>query len=469
MFLSILLTLVACGPRDDSGKSDDTGPTINPGGDEEITNLAASTAATMSTVIVVEWDTVGAGSAWVEFGPDDGYGFSTVVDTAPSTHHKIVVAGFPFGDTWHWRAASEIDGATVYSADQEHTSGSRPAGLPSFDLETSNPDRIAHGFRIVPILTSEGGSIFVVNDAADLVWWRTLDYPEVGLQTALAPDGSGIYYLVGDAGRQSDLGEIRYERWDLQETRSVRAEWAHHDFQHMPDGSWAYIAADIRHVDGADYEVAGDAVVLMDEDGSNARTIWDSWEDLEPPDFGGCHPEFYPDYCDWTHANGLAYDPSEEVFYLSIHNDDTFARLELDGTVDWYLGSAAYADYRPATPDDEFVHQHGVKPIADGAFALFDNGDSSRDGFSRMLTVTLDDASQTYAVDWKWNWDSRHSSALLGDHDILENGNHLGSWGSEAVITETTEDYELVWEMSFSLGASTAFTSFTDTLGGVIP
>ncbi len=467
----LLLSLFGCTSpgKDDSGTpntTDDSG-TTDTVGDPEITGFAVTTAEGMSSVFIVEWDTSTAGTSWVEYGPDASYGLSTVPSAAVSTHHKVVVAGAPFGAEWHFRAASELDGTTVYSGDHTHDGGQKPAGLMGFDMEKVDTTKVDAGIRVIPYFTSVEAGIMVVNVDGDLVWHLEFEHPESTVQAQMTADGLGLLYMIGDVTRRTDIGEIRYTSWDLATSWAIRAEWAHHDFQLLPDGSFAFLAADIREQDGN--LVAGDAVVRMDADGSNARTIWTTWDHLEVPDFTDCRPTYYPDYCDWTHVNGLWYEASDDTFAVSIHNDNTVLIIDAEGTPQYGFGSADYADVQPASSDDVFVHQHGVERIAPDRWALFDNGEYPPAGHSRALVLDVDRTAGTYASSWVYDWDTHYSSTVLGDHDVLPNGNHLLSWGSEAVITEVTDDASLPWELAFDLGTSCGFVSYEASSGGVTP
>ncbi len=468
----LLLTLLACTSTekgDDSGRvrPTDTGTAIDTGGDPEISGLSVTTVADMTAVFIVEWDTLSPATSWVEFGPATAYGLTTVPSATPATHHKIVVVGAPFGADWHWRAASDVGGTVAYSADQVHSGGQKPAGLHGYDREAFDRSKVDGGIRMIPYFTSSVAGIQVVNADGDLVWHHEYESPEGTIQVAQTEDGSGLLYMIGDLTRRTDIGEIRYLSWDRSTTWSIRAEWAHHDFQLLPDGSWAFLAADIRERDGE--LVAGDAVIRMDADGGNPRSIWSTWDHLEIPSFTGCRPTYYPDYCDWTHANGLWYEASNDTFAVSIHNDDTIYVMDADGDKLYAFGSADYADVQPATPEDAFVQQHGAEYLGANQWAIFDNGEYPPDGHSRALILDVDPAASTFEATWIYDWGSRYSSTILGDHDVLPNGNHLLSWGSEAEVTEVTDEGELVWQLAFDLGASLGFVGYEATAGGVIP
>lgn len=469
-FLAALL-IVGCNrtgtPADDTG---DSGEPIDTGGDEGMTNLASVAAPEMSTVWTVSWDTTAPGVSWVEYGPTDSYGYTTIVGDVSASHHEVIVAGMPFGSEWHWRAATDIGGGEVlHSADQTRSSGPPAPAVTSFDVEVLDASSVEHGFRLIPLFSVDGSQALVVNGDGDLVWYMLFPEDTGTTGMSLAPDGTGVYTMLGDTSRKGDIGAINFTRWDGEST-SLPASNAHHDFMQLPDGRWLYAAIDVRTADGK--QVAGDALMVMEADGSNPTPLWTTWDAISPlPSFASCNDVdgFYPGLCDWTHANGVFYQPDEDVYYFSLHNDNTVAKISSTGETLSFIGSANYATITPEAVSDAYRHQHGWKAIGPDRYAVFDNGLAQNpDSHSRASVITVDEARGTFSAEWVYDWDSQHLSNLLGDHDILPGGNHLLSWGSEAQVQEVTDDMEEVFVMSVDLGAATGFIAYAPSLGGVL-
>jgi hypothetical protein len=96
----------------------------------------------------------------------------------------------------------------------------------------------------------------------------------------------------------------------------------HHDFLIHEDGTIAYIGFDENHEVAPDSP--GDRIIELYPDGSQV-VIWSTWDDLE---YSASVAAEGPG---WTHANALQYDPEADAYYLSMHNMDTIARIDLVG------------------------------------------------------------------------------------------------------------------------------------------
>jgi len=478
MAFSLLLLVLGC-PSGDSTKPDDTAPsgddtggTTIPG-QGDIGSLTVSSSDSMSTVLTVEFDTTEAATCQVVLGPSAGeYRYATAPDPEPVTSHAFLVPGFPAGVDYHWRVECEFESGDQSSPDAEYRARSAPGGLPDYDIEDVDLGASAGGYRIVPWMGEAQGGFLVVNAEGELVWWHETDEGEVALSVHQSPDGLGVYWNINDAFRETDISTIEYARWDLGDTRSIRTEWAHHDFALLPDGAgFTYIMADIRETQGE--TVVGDAIWRVELDGSNPREIWNGWDEIEEPNFRGCRPTFYPFACDWTHANNVYYEPGEDAYYVSFHEYNSFVRLDgmESGNTDWFLGSIEPVDYEPRSANDEFVHQHGVKPWPGEAntYVLFDNGSGNAGDTSRVVRVTHD-GRNSYEVSWEHDFGDRYASILLGDTDPVgeDLSNTLISWGSEGIVTEITESQETVFRLNFGLGAAAGFVEWLPTMGGPI-
>lgn len=445
---------------------------VTDGADPEVLHLEKRSSKITPTVITVSWDTLAPSEGWVAFGPDADTRLSTPPQLTPTTHHRFQVAGFPEGSSWHWRAVSRIDGVEVSSADQVHTSGTAPADLPRLDLANRVDGAWMPGYRLLTLIAETGG-VVVLDDDGAVVWWHQTTSPETVTQARFAPDGSGVWYLVGDSTRTTDIGEIRYQRWDGAETLALRAEWAHHDFVILPDGRLAWIAVDIRDYLGE--SVVGDVIMEMNADGTGATPIWSTWDHIDLPDLASCSRDFYPQGCDWTHANSLWYDPSDDSYTLSIHNLDLFAKIDAgdhtagSGTTTWLAGSGPASDFSISPPEASWEHQHAVKPVGGGEYLLFDNGKGVADSWSEIWRFRMDEQTRTAEAIWGFDYGGERNSIMLGDIQPLPNGNYLTSWGSEGEVAEISPAKEVVWEAYASLGSFLGFIGFGETLGGPLP
>jgi len=102
--------------------------------------------------------------------------------------------------------------------------------------------------------------------------------------------------------------------------------------------------------------------------------------------------------------------------------------------------------------------------------ALFHFDDGAVDAvnaYSEAVEYSLDEASGTYTPIWRYDYDQRISSYLLGDVERLENGNTLIAWGSGGTITEVTPEGDLAFQVSLAIGPAPGFTHHIDAPGGL--
>ncbi len=440
--------------------------------DPTLGDLTVGDCAAAPSTLKVTFNTPNPTVAVVEFGPTSAYGYSSVPGTDPKTDHHIQVPGFPGGAEWHWRIRVEgVDGPYT-TPDQTFTGGSSPPEIPEFDIGVKTDGAYTPGFRVAPGL-SDPDFLTVVNDDGQSVWWQTFDHPYAATQARVDTNGAGISYLLQDYTRETDLGEIVHRDWCGDIVDDIPAPWGHHDYVVLPWGGYAFVAADIREFMGT--SIVGDAVMEMAADGTGLTSVWSTWDNLEMTLAPDCEVEFYPQGCDWTHGNGVYYDADEDAYYYSSHALSSVVRFDRNGGGEgagvnrWVVGTGSPdATLEFAETQTEWMHQHGFKAVGNNEYVVFDNGSGGTTP-SEVRRVAVDEAAGVVSTVWNYRYDSQHTSQLLGDVQLLANGNYYIGWGSEAEITEVTPDEEVVWQVGFDLGVALAFTNHVEQIGGEQP
>lgn len=466
-----LLSLVACTRgADDKTPLDDTGTTYTaPPVEDCVSNVAMTPSTVRPSVFTVEWDTDGAGTSLVEWGPTAAYGRTTTPSAGTRTHHKVVVAGPKAGATSHFRVVSEVDGVLCGSDDMTFEAGNPPADLPRFELGDVVEGEYTSGFRGVSTFGLLYG-LQIVDDDAEPVWWEGFEGEDSDIfpiQAHFVNDNTALAYMLNDATRREDLCEIVLESLDGTELNRGRCPLGHHDFDVLPDGRYVFLYADFRKVEGEDKPVVGDAVHIMDPDGSNLVEIWNAWDELAIEGPIGTDP-FYPDALDWTHGNSITYDAGTDSLLLSLHNLSSVFNLTLDGTQIWRLGEGG--DFT-LEESEKFIDQHAAKFVPGSAtdIVLFDNGDiDDRDAWSESARYRLDATAMTAERVWVEDHDQTYRSLILGDTWVVGDDNYFVSWGSKGEMGEYTAEGELVWRANGGSGYATGYVSHHEMLGGVI-
>lgn len=458
----------------ESGETGESGIDTADSGDEVDLAPTAMLSTGIGTVMTVSWTTTAPGTGVVEFGPTVAYGASSTDDGALRTDHSVLVAGMKPDTDVHWRVRSIVDGVTHLSADQVIRSGPGTDGLPPMATGTVVPGAFHSGFRLVPI-SIVPNPLVIIDDTGTVVWWT---FAERGLtidQAAMDWDGLHVLYMVSDTTRTEDRSALLRVSLDHpEEVTSIPLPRGHHSFVQLPDGHIVYYASDPR-ADG-DQTVVGDAIIEVDADGSNPRTLFDTWDRWVPNPvvIEERSTVFYPGAKDWTHANSLQYDILTDTLICSFHNIDTVMKLELDGTVDWVLGATSASpetDFVFTGTGDAFYDQHNPQLLSNGHLLLFDNGPECTDGscYSEVTEYTLDQANGTFSEFWNFEWDQSLFAMLEGDVQRYDdNGATSINWGAAGVLSEVTQDGEIVWEFRLGITAYFAFGQKYTTLGGPI-
>ena len=143
---------------------------------------------------------------------------------------------------------------------------------------------------------------------------------------------------------------------------------------------------------------------------------WRTWEHLDPATYTYTQPS--TDRSEWTHANAVHELPDGNVL-MSLRHLSTVLRINRQtNEIDWKLGAPPLSG------------SHGVNPLANGNYLLFDNGPYRADlgtimpvnyaPFSRELEINPD----TNAIDWSYQDPARAGlwSPLISNAQRLPTG-----------------------------------------------
>jgi hypothetical protein len=210
----------------------------------------------------------------------------------------------------------------------------------------------------------------------------------------------------------------------------VDAPGAHHDFVRFEDGSLAFLRSVERVVD--DSYVTGDELVVRGPDGAE-RVVWNAFDTEEVTRHEGWDT-FETIRGDWTHANGLTWDPTTRRWAVSLYwlhdllviDDATGAVVErLDGDL---------------TPEP-FGPQHAVSWV-DGGWWIFDNNTPGHG--SRALHLGADGG----LLD-QWYPPGGGFAGVLGDVSPLEDGRLLVTTGILPDLWMVTPRQEALFHVSW--------------------
>jgi len=247
--------------------------------------------------------------------------------------------------------------------------------------------------------------------------------------------------LAGNTLRETNLPRVREQLQGLglidPATHFVGV--FHHDAVRLPNGHTLVLVSVEHVVDSVDY--LGDAIVDLDEDLqvawafnafdhlSLARQAPLGEECTSPLD--GCPPLFLGSRVkDWTHANAIAYLPSDGNLLVSIRNQDWIIKVDYQSgaaapRILWTLGEGGDFEIVSTDPGPWFSHQHYLSLDGD-RLLLYDNGNTRAAGdpsaLSRGQALRIDEPGRTVGLDF--NVTLGVYSPAFGTAHRLSNGNY---------------------------------------------
>ncbi len=414
--------------------------------------VEAEISEVISTVITVEWsvDLSGVDAAYVEFGPDDGYGSTAPADLSSDPPYRTVLMGMKPATEVHYRVVAEV-GDEVFASDPGAiTTGDPPSGLPELSAELSG--EVDDGYIVTSLFVSSPAAVILDRDG-DYVWWYEAPSEDFQVSRAhLTPDREHVvFWSVNlDNTPPGDTSQklIRVSL-DGTEVDSRTVEDGHHDFTVMPDGGITYIEYDM--VDDVD----GDRLIEVSHDG-NDREIWSVWEDFDSGGAGGPGTTF-------AHFNAIDYYEDEDAFYVSSLGLECLLKVDrASGELLWTMGGDESDFTFDGGRTDFFERNHQFQRL-DDSIVVFVNG-SEQTYCSDVREYAYDGDGGEADLVWSYTPDPCVFSFSLGDVTRLDSGNSLVTFSNQGQIDEVDPDGELLWRLNSSLGGAVGYTTFLEDL-----
>jgi len=260
----------------------------------------------------------------------------------------------------------------------------------------------------------------------------------------------------------------------------VKALTFHHDAFPMENGNYLMLGSEYKAIESyytseteefaprKTQNVMGDVIYEFNTAG---KIIWDwhAFDHLDPMRIG--YETFsgywdrrgFSDIIDWSHANTVLYDPSDNTIMVNFRYLSSILKIDRDSKdIKWIFGEpSGYADNLRSKligldKGDWFWHQHSPSLSPDRTLFIFNNDNYKARPFDKISETTL-----SYAAAYKINeedlsaellWTSRIpgetglASFAMGDVDWLERTNNiLVSYG--ALRPSKEFGYESSWSM----------------------
>lgn len=333
--------------------------------------------------------------------------------------------------------------------------GDFPDDLPSLAVSQELTQPLSEEFVLTSgfNMTTGAGSITISNLAGKPVWWESS--PGALINDAHYDAENGLVYGVMWA-KGDDVGAEFFLAGMAGETRLWPIENLHHDSLALGDGRYLITQSVIEETE--EYgEVTGDTLAIFDTETELTTVVWNSFDQLMVTENDGW--ALQPP--DWTHLNGLSFDPENGKVYVSLYSDRSI--LQVDATswqTDWQLGG----DSSDFVVDVDFGPQHS--PLHQGnKLYMFNNGRDVAAGSEPVgytLVVPTTETVGTATRSWNWSPPVATYSLVMGSIE-LEQDASLAAWGdSGEVRIISPNDGSLLAYYEQRLGGQAGQTSFID-------
>ncbi|MFN7142334.1 MAG: aryl-sulfate sulfotransferase [Myxococcota bacterium] len=418
--------------------------------------------AKIETVVRARWETATPTRSDVVATFEGGE--ITVSEAEPTTTHEVLLVGIPALTRVDVRVAAEgTDGVVEGTV----TTGATPAWVPDLDYHAEDPDATEGGVRIVPVINAGGGGVLAVDDLGRVVWaWPPEDTgsPLTPFRARLSRDGTAVLFNEG-AQAVDTYGHVWRVGLDGEGATRTGLLGSHTDFVEYADGGYAALGWDIREVEGR--KILGDTIREVSPDGTE-RLVWSAWDDFTP-DLSQTYGSFYPadpTVEDWTHINGISYDPDEDDFYVTITISNGVARVDRQsGDLVWWLSDFQGGDFANVDGHSRVEMPHSVQRI-DGGVTVFSRGNPNNPSTcSAVVDIALDETTWEAREVWRHETEDCLLVTFLGGAERLPGGNTLVSWTTAGRLSEVTPSGGIAWQVSTPLGAAFGFSEQVPRLG----
>lgn len=400
-----------------------------------------------------------------------------VVGMRPERRHEIRV-------TMHGQRGGQTQAGPLY-----FTAPALPdvgVEFPPIEVAVSKPDRMEPGVALlnprrrrvgrgqqIADFNAGFGMLMALDSAGEVVWYYRVDSRISDFEKLR--NGNIIFCTADYRLIEIDWLGNTINQWYAKnrpegtaEGTAVDALTFHHEIDEMPDGNILVLSTEWKEIENyytseldanaprKRQKVMGDVIIEFDRETGEIVWQWHAFEHMDPFRIG--YETFspywirrgFPEMVDWSHANNLLYDPSDDSVIVNFRYQA--AALKIDRStkeIKWIFGEpTGWGDLSDKVLRAEGTiewpyHQHSPSPSPHGTLLLFDNGNYQarpfnkrvrvEDTYSRAVEFRIDEENMTVSQVWKSEEmsEDRVIAVAMGDADWLpETENVLVAYGA---------------------------------------
>ena len=345
---------------------------------------------------------------------DNGAYEIPVVGMRPGREHKITLA-VSTGD------GTRYDQSFIYTTPELPAN---PRSIPPIDIKVSKPGRMEPGVIFLSTrrralgrahwltpkqreFSTEWGMLIALDEKGDLIWYYESEFRTSGIDRLM--NGNILLHrsdfstleidLLGNTVKQLYAEDRPFPPPANPNAIPIKGlQTLHHQPHELPNGNFlafsanGYLVKDYYTSDRdpdaprADQMVMADTVVEITPQGKIVWS-WNTFDVLDPFRIGYNTFDSYwwvrgfDQHRDWSHGNGLSYDPADDSVLVSLRNQSAILKVDRKSSeLKWILGRhdgwPARLRNKLLTPVGDLMwpgYQHNPRMTAAGTVILFDN------------------------------------------------------------------------------------------------
>ena len=298
----------------------------------------------------------------------------------------------------------------------------------------------AHGepvwFYPTAPMTAMDFRVALYRGAPALTWWETLPGAGLGNGRHRIFDRSyrEIASFPAGGGRPADLHELRITP---RNTALVTAlETRRMDLTHVGGGRRGLVLGGVAQ----ELEIP------------SARVLWE-WRSLDHVPVTETYAAKIGYPWDYFHINSIDVDDDGDLLISGRNVWAVYKVSRTTGKVLWRLGGKR-SDFKLGA-GARFAFQHDARHVGKTMISVFDNGGAEQtriESQSRGLQLRLDFAAMHATVDRQWTHHPPIYGRVMGNMQLLPNGNRMIGWGADPHLTEFGPDGSVRFDAALPRG-----------------
>jgi hypothetical protein len=314
---------------------------------------------------------------------------------------------------------------------------------------------------------AQGGSM-ILDDSGQPVWFRPLQGMHERVMDLKVQNYRGRSVLTwGETPREFTWGETpgEYVIFDgsYREIARIRAgngyQADHHEFLISPQDTalitiYGKVRMDLSSVGGLKSGVAWEGIV-QEQDIETGEVLFE-WHSLDHVGIDESYVEPWEEPrpgIDYFHINSVDVDHDNNLLVSARETSAVYKIDRTSGEIIWRLGGKK-SDFEMG-PGTRFAYQHDARRRPDGTITIFDNGTTVfENGLpkaveeSRGIVLELDEKEMTATLVREYTHPDEQHADAAGNMQVLPNHNVFIGWGRALVLSEFSNDGELLFDAS---------------------